>query len=532
MYHFLSELMTKKIMKTKMKNYLKFTLVLGISLFLFNCQIDHNLDEIITTESGNNLAFKNGRLQNLQKLNSYVKDLKRNLKVASINKESSLEDTYNFIIIEDQDILIYQEGANTTYTIPILKAEQEVGTFSNLVVKFSDTSQTEAFIINYEPNDGFLEAAENYHQTPFSGSITKESLQYDGSLDNLNENANPNCTTITIMFCNWSEGNVEGTTHLAGKNCTPSFMFSVSYEACDDFPELVDPPSSSSGSNSPNDGFPNTPSGGNTNTNDAYDNPVIIPTVPNVESILNIDGISFEMNNWLNENLDVKLELIALLNENPGGEDFILEAIEALMADDQLTLEVYLAQQITVEGPEIVIEDIEEYLDCFDTTQPAQITIYVDQPISGSRRPYTYTGNVGHAFVGITQGGITRVLGLYPQGNGHPFAPEDPRVYGNDAGHGFDVSISKNITASQLNSIINETINNQTNYNLNSNNCSNYAIRMCILSDINAPSTLGTWPLGGGNNPGDLGEDIREIDQLGTNINGNGGTSPENNGNC
>ncbi|MFK7750309.1 MAG: hypothetical protein AB8B65_18100, partial [Kordia sp.] len=155
-----------------------------------------------------------------------------------------------------------------------------------------------------------MEAVEDYNQTPFSGRIIKEFIQYDGSLDYLKDNGN--CVTITIKYCNWSEGNLEGTPHLAGPNCTPRFMFDVGYEVCSDFPELVDPPSPS-GSESPNSGTTSTSSGGSNNNN----TPVIIPNVPKIESILDIDGVSLQMNDWLNriENLNIKLELINIFNE-------------------------------------------------------------------------------------------------------------------------------------------------------------------------------------------------------------------------
>ncbi|MBC8753947.1 hypothetical protein H2O64_04645 [Kordia sp. YSTF-M3] len=496
-------------MKTKMKNYLKFTLVFGISFLLFNCQSDTNLDEIITSETGNNIAFKSGRLQNLEKLTSYVEELKRNLKGTSINKESSLEDTYNFVIIEDQDILIYEEQTKTTYTIPILKFQQEVGTFSNLVVKFSDTNQTEAFIINYEPNDGFLEAAENYDQTPFSGSITKESLQYDGSLDNLSENANPNCTTITIKYCNWSEGNLEGTPHLAGANCTTRFMFDVSYEVCSDFPELVDPPSSST-SDSPDSATTSTSSGTSNNSNN---NPVTIPTVPIVEDTLDIDGISFDMNNWLNQNLAVKLELISILAENPEAEDSILEAINALMADDQLTLRQYRYSQGEFEAPDVPILDIRDYLNCFDLSQSAEITVYVDQPEPNTDNPWVLGGEIkaGHSFIGITQGNVTRAIGLYPAGSADPLAPNDPHQFGNDESNEFHVSITFSISGAALTQVVNNANNYDQNYDLNTNNCTDYVIQTVQLMGITLPDPQRSWTGGGGSNPGAFGQALRNM---------------------
>ncbi|QHI37373.1 hypothetical protein IMCC3317_27520 [Kordia antarctica] len=511
---------------------MKFALVFAISSLLFNCQTDTNVDDIASIETGNNLAFKKERFQDLEKLTSYVEELKRNIKGSSLNKESSLGDAYNFIVIEDQDVLIYEEQTNTTYTIPIVKAEQEVGTFSNLVVKFSDTNQTEAFIINYVPNDGFLEASENYEQTPFSGSITKEHLQYDGSLDNLNENANPNCTTVTIMFCNWSEGSVEGTTHLAGRNCTPRYMFSFSYEACSDFPELVIPPSSSSSNQSTSSPSTSTSSGSNNNSND---NPIIIPTVPRIENTLDIDGITFDMNNWLNDNLYVKLELIKLLEEKPDAEDFILEVIEELIINQGLTLEEYRNSQIVFEGPEVLVPNIRDYLDCFSLLESAEITIYVDQPVPNTDDTWVSTGDIkaGHSFVKIKQGNVTRVFGLYPAGDADPIAPNDPHAFGNNEGYEFHVSITFSVSGGALQQIISNANNYNQNYDLNNNNCTDYAIQTAQSVGLTLPDPQKSWLGGGGSSPGAFGQALRNM-QLpnGMTRNTTGGNASANSGDC
>lgn len=46
-------------------------------------------------------------------------------------------------------------------------------------------------------------------------------------------------------------------------------------------------------------------------------------------------------------------------------------------------------------------------------------------------------------------------------------------------------------------------------YNLNTNNCADFSIQMRNLAGLNLPDTFGTWPGGGGSNPGQLGQVIK-----------------------
>ena len=55
-------------------------------------------------------------------------------------------------------------------------------------------------------------------------------------------------------------------------------------------------------------------------------------------------------------------------------------------------------------------------------------------------------------------------------------------------------------------------------YNLNSNNCTTFALDAMDAGGVSIPSTVGTWAFNGqGLDPGDLGEDIRGM-QLGSNM--------------
>ena len=57
-------------------------------------------------------------------------------------------------------------------------------------------------------------------------------------------------------------------------------------------------------------------------------------------------------------------------------------------------------------------------------------------------------------------------------------------------------------------------------YNLNANNCTTFSLDALSAGGIKVPATIGTWLDGSGNDPGDLGEDIR-IMNLSSNMTSN-----------
>lgn len=162
-----------------------------------------------------------------------------------------------------------------------------------------------------------------------------------------------------------------------------------------------------------------------------------------------------------------------------------------------------------LKSPKTFVEGVEEYLKCLDTTKSAQLTIYVNQAIANNGFAFTTEADkAGHAFINITQGNITRVYGLYPQGNASPYNPSGSFSFGNNQNDGFDISISFNINSASLNNIINDANNYLSNYNLNSNNCTDYVIQTVALRWANLPDPQSTWLNGGGSNPGAFGQEI------------------------
>jgi hypothetical protein len=184
------------------------------------------------------------------------------------------------------------------------------------------------------------------------------------------------------------------------------------------------------------------------------------------------------------------------------------------------------------------IQNIDEYLKCFNRNMSAQITIFVDEPLPGTGDSFDKS-NVGHAFISITQlvNGqmITRTMGFYPEGWATPINPLSSGALFNDSGHAWDVQLTVNITSSQLTSILNSIAALSTNSSdLNNFNCTNFALNSCSSGGISLPQTIGSWPGGQGLNPGNLGKDIMEM-ILPLNYvsrSNSGGIGTSNRGNC
>lgn len=176
-----------------------------------------------------------------------------------------------------------------------------------------------------------------------------------------------------------------------------------------------------------------------------------------------------------------------------------------------------------------------DIINCFNTASndsgTHSITLYVDQPVANSNSTYTINGidvEVGHSFVSIQQilNGVTNIktFGLYPSEGVSPDNPSSTPIFFDDGGHNFDVSITIQVSPATFDNVIyyithiNQYIGNY-NYNLNSFNCSDFALNVFNISGAGVPDTTGTWSLmgetlGSGTNPGNLGQDIRHLNPL------------------
>ncbi|WP_127127896.1 hypothetical protein [Pseudoflavitalea rhizosphaerae] len=174
------------------------------------------------------------------------------------------------------------------------------------------------------------------------------------------------------------------------------------------------------------------------------------------------------------------------------------------------------------------ILDINDYTKCFNnkTGSQYQVTIYVQQPFPGTRStwiPLDATGTkvhkspvfVGHTFISLKQvsgnESITRNAGYYPSTAVNPISPMTNGELNNDQNKRYDISLSVDITYEEFSRIIAYLNSGIRYYNLNTFNCTTFALEALSKGGINLPRTEGSWPSGSGLNPGDLGEDIRDM---------------------
>ncbi len=169
----------------------------------------------------------------------------------------------------------------------------------------------------------------------------------------------------------------------------------------------------------------------------------------------------------------------------------------------------------------IPIANISEHLKCFKPwVGGAKLTIYVDQPVHNSNDFMSVLADqslnlrdVGHAFLGIEQGGNSRTVGFYPQGSATPLSTNKPSQLKDNAGKDWDVSVSFDISQDELQKLLDYIKTNApTRYDLNDFNCTNFVVSACAALNISLPKTDTTWPLGGhGLNPGQFGQDMRSF---------------------
>jgi hypothetical protein len=205
-----------------------------------------------------------------------------------------------------------------------------------------------------------------------------------------------------------------------------------------------------------------------------------------------------------------------------------------------------LGNNIVTDRGNNIIKDTKQYIKCFNNTAGSgySVVLFVDQPLSGSRETYSSVGDgdpeftVGHAFLVFqeNQGGVVtrRAMGLYPSANVTPFNPVSKGNMNDDEGHSFDIALSVSVGGQQFMDILNFCANgNNINYDMNSNNCVTWALASLSAGGINIATRTGRWPFGSGDDPGDLGEDIRAM-QLAPNMTRTttSGDSPANIGTC
>ena len=182
------------------------------------------------------------------------------------------------------------------------------------------------------------------------------------------------------------------------------------------------------------------------------------------------------------------------------------------------------------------IANIADYFKCFFTSPYStyQVMVCVDQPNPGTRDAWTFSASdgstqmdgktnpfdVGHVFLVFTEntGGniITRNVGFYPKIKVDPIYSTAPGVLNNDEMHPYNISGSFSVSSTLFFNMLNYISQNKGNtYELDNNNCTTFALNTLATGHVYLPYTIGSWFNGMGNDPGDLGEDIRATNFVG-----------------
>jgi|GEM_PF-1896402 len=167
------------------------------------------------------------------------------------------------------------------------------------------------------------------------------------------------------------------------------------------------------------------------------------------------------------------------------------------------------------------ISDIKAEIKCFSNSVSAtySISINVNQPSPGTRDVFAAFSSfrAGHTFLTLEQhntdgSSIIRNIGFYPKYSVKPGDPIDVGTFGDDSNTPFAVSLKINVSGSDFINVINSLENQPMVFNLDNFNCTNSAMAALKSININLPSTISKSALFSGNDPGDLGEDIRSMD--------------------
>jgi hypothetical protein len=188
--------------------------------------------------------------------------------------------------------------------------------------------------------------------------------------------------------------------------------------------------------------------------------------------------------------------------------------------------------------PDNPIANIVDYLKCFTNVggndHTYTVTVCVEQPVPNTRATWeivsggpagsSNAGNVvdvGHTFLIFTEQygstTITRNIGFYPSRNVNPVSASAQGWLNNNEKSPYNISATFTVTNAAFTTMLNSVARGNDpgfNYNLNSENCTTFALQTLASGGIFLPSTIGSWPGGMGNNPGDLGEDLRQMNLL------------------
>lgn len=172
-------------------------------------------------------------------------------------------------------------------------------------------------------------------------------------------------------------------------------------------------------------------------------------------------------------------------------------------------------------SPDKPISNVKDEVKCFNdnATSTYTITVNVNQPVPGKRDVFEplEAFPVGHTYFTLQQknpdgSSITRNIGFYPKNSVKPGSATDVGTFGEDSNTPFDVSLKISVSGADFITFVNTIISQQRlMYDLDNFNCTNSAIYALQSINMHLPETKSNNVLFSGNNPADLGEDIKNL---------------------
>ena len=168
----------------------------------------------------------------------------------------------------------------------------------------------------------------------------------------------------------------------------------------------------------------------------------------------------------------------------------------------------------------LLLADITDPFDDGKKALAYGILLHIKQPVTGTRKTFTGINTVGHMFITLTKfnadsGYVSRTFGFYPDKDyllsATPLLPVSTSVFKDDEGHDWDEIVAKFVSKRKFNRILRMVKRySRRKYHLNKNNCTDFGLVVAGIAGIKIEETKGSWPLGGGNNPADAGQSVRE----------------------
>ena len=544
-------------------------LLLGL-VFVISCQEDFINEENLSIEpdQSKKLFIDYKTIDQVMKEESA---LKRSVQKIQQNKKDLTSSVYNFSFDENK-VQIMQDSTYTQYTFLIKRDNPTDYRVENYICRVFENDSVQQLITSYP----VIETQDSLEIDYLSGSI--QEIQDDAiDVSKMAETCVPVFTEITqqvIVPCTSPDAHQDEGDCDCGDmdSCEPPSTTIVTTTYLTLECDRMGGGDSGDGYDGPNNNDPNGPSyGGGNNNSDSSDYPILTDPVepetllklPVREYIENLDdekkdcyensnGIGSGAGSGLNSMQD---DIDEFLNENTTNGVIDPEAqafVDAILEDCS---ENVIENAYEIDEPDIPILDMEDYLDCFDTNSNATVTIYVQEPSAGSGTVVNFPNGVGHAFIGISQGSNQASYGFYPEDSAKLGDNSgDTGRFGNDSDTEFTVSISVDVDGDTLESIIDSSqYTNPTlfppgvpddftglNYDTYDNNCSDFVLSVANDIGLNFNDTYSDYPLdsGGGNNPGALGQAIREgnfnnsnieTPEIETDPDSNNNTPPNNN---